>query len=101
MLKQNFGWAWSMWVERLRVGNGPWIIEIDRIVIREVQYELEVYRCRNEVNFKGSSANSVGEDNGGDCHGSSANSEGGDSGQYRRTDSEDQYNVPTLLKAWG
>ncbi|KAH3776706.1 hypothetical protein DPMN_178138 [Dreissena polymorpha] len=26
----------------------PCIVEIDRIVIREVQYQLEVYRCRNE-----------------------------------------------------
>ncbi|KAH3815655.1 hypothetical protein DPMN_144185 [Dreissena polymorpha] len=27
---------------------GPCIVEIDRIVIREVQYQLEVNRCRNE-----------------------------------------------------
>ncbi|KAH3709869.1 hypothetical protein DPMN_069334 [Dreissena polymorpha] len=34
---------------------------IDRIVIRDVQYQFEVNRCRNEeVNFKGSRANSVG-----------------------------------------
>ncbi|KAH3873484.1 hypothetical protein DPMN_036719 [Dreissena polymorpha] len=38
--------------------------------------------------------------------GSSANSVGGDSGQDRRTESGDQYNIPTLfistlLKAWG
>ncbi|KAH3835519.1 hypothetical protein DPMN_108872 [Dreissena polymorpha] len=43
MLKQNFGWAWSMWAGRPR---------IDRIVIRDVQYHFEVNRCRNEeVNF--------------------------------------------------
>ncbi|KAH3794915.1 hypothetical protein DPMN_148455 [Dreissena polymorpha] len=51
-LKQNFEWAWSMWAGRPR---------IDRIVIRDVQYQFELYRCRNgEVNFQGSSANSVG-----------------------------------------
>jgi len=27
---------------------GPCIVEIDRIVIREVQYQFEVNRCRNE-----------------------------------------------------
>ena len=27
---------------------GPCIIEIDRIVIRDVQYQFEVNRCRNE-----------------------------------------------------
>ena len=27
---------------------GPCIAEIDRIVIREVQYQFEVNRCRNE-----------------------------------------------------
>ncbi|KAH3888837.1 hypothetical protein DPMN_012878 [Dreissena polymorpha] len=27
---------------------GPCIVEIDRIVIRKVQYQLEVNRCRNE-----------------------------------------------------
>ncbi|KAH3872658.1 hypothetical protein DPMN_035878 [Dreissena polymorpha] len=91
MLKQNFGWAWSMWAGRPRVGNGAmykvnlcrneevivkgnfgwmrhsvvirdlclkkigwaWSMwagrpRIDRIVIREVQYQLEVNRCRNE-----------------------------------------------------
>ncbi|KAH3769151.1 hypothetical protein DPMN_170399 [Dreissena polymorpha] len=31
-----------------RLVMGPCIIEIDRIVIREVQYQLEVNRCRNE-----------------------------------------------------
>ncbi|KAH3876168.1 hypothetical protein DPMN_000003 [Dreissena polymorpha] len=38
-IKGNFGWAWSMWAGRTR---------IDRIVIREVQYQFEVNRCRNE-----------------------------------------------------
>ncbi|KAH3722065.1 hypothetical protein DPMN_065015 [Dreissena polymorpha] len=27
---------------------GPYIVEIDRIVIRDVQYQFEVNRCRNE-----------------------------------------------------
>ena len=27
---------------------GPCIVEIDRIVIREVQYQFEVNRCSNE-----------------------------------------------------
>ncbi|KAH3693275.1 hypothetical protein DPMN_192679 [Dreissena polymorpha] len=47
-LKGNFGWVWPMWVGRLRVGNGAMHIEIDRIVIREFQYQFEVNRCRNE-----------------------------------------------------
>ncbi|KAH3748709.1 hypothetical protein DPMN_183159 [Dreissena polymorpha] len=56
--KINFGWAWPMWAGRPR---------IDRIVIRDVQYQLEVNRCRNEeVNFRGSSVNSVGEESGQD-----------------------------------
>ena len=34
---------------------GPCIVEIDCIVIREVQYQFEVYRCRNEeIIVKGS-----------------------------------------------
>ncbi|KAH3773433.1 hypothetical protein DPMN_174794 [Dreissena polymorpha] len=74
-LKQKFGWAWSMWAGRPR---------IDRIVIRDVQYQIEVNQCRNEeVNFQGSSAHSVG----------------GDSGQDGRTDGGDNHNIPTLLKA--
>ncbi|KAH3838572.1 hypothetical protein DPMN_111980 [Dreissena polymorpha] len=48
IVKGNFGWAWPMWAGRPRVGNGPCIAEIDRIVIREVQYQFEVNRCRNE-----------------------------------------------------
>ncbi|KAH3753449.1 hypothetical protein DPMN_188086 [Dreissena polymorpha] len=39
IVKGNFGWVWSMLAERRR---------IDRIVIREVQYQFEVNRCRNE-----------------------------------------------------
>ncbi|KAH3892437.1 hypothetical protein DPMN_016555 [Dreissena polymorpha] len=31
-----------------RLVMGPCIVEIDRIVIREVQYQFEVNRCRNE-----------------------------------------------------
>ncbi|KAH3890626.1 hypothetical protein DPMN_014711 [Dreissena polymorpha] len=67
IVKGNFGWAWPMWAGRLRVGNGamhkvqyqfergapglvmgPCIVEIDCIVIREVQYQFEDNRCRNE-----------------------------------------------------
>ncbi|KAH3867690.1 hypothetical protein DPMN_030823 [Dreissena polymorpha] len=39
IVKGNFGWVWPMWVGRPR---------IDRIFIREVQYQFEVNRCRNE-----------------------------------------------------
>ncbi|KAH3739493.1 hypothetical protein DPMN_046145 [Dreissena polymorpha] len=47
---------------------------IDRIVITDVQYQFEVNRYNNEeINFQGSSANSVG----------------GDSGQDGRTDCGD------------
>ncbi|KAH3717111.1 hypothetical protein DPMN_059889 [Dreissena polymorpha] len=46
---------------------GPCIVEIDRIVIRDVQYTFEVIQCTNEeVNFQGSSANSVGGEGGQD-----------------------------------
>ncbi|KAH3894869.1 hypothetical protein DPMN_019028 [Dreissena polymorpha] len=39
---------------------GPCIVKIDRIIIRYVQYQFEVDRCRNEeYNYQGSSANSV------------------------------------------
>ncbi|KAH3733315.1 hypothetical protein DPMN_039741 [Dreissena polymorpha] len=31
-----------------RLVMGPCIVEIDRIVIRKVQYQLEVNQCRNE-----------------------------------------------------
>ncbi|KAH3691241.1 hypothetical protein DPMN_193189 [Dreissena polymorpha] len=79
---------------------------IDRIVIRDVQYQFEVNRCRpEEVNFQGSSANK------GDCgqdgqtadlfriaakpihfapgfQGSGAKSVKGDSGQGGRTDGQ-------------
>ncbi|KAH3715156.1 hypothetical protein DPMN_057862 [Dreissena polymorpha] len=42
---------------------GQCIVEIYRIVTRDVQYQLEVNRCRNEeVNLQGSSAYSVGGD---------------------------------------
>ncbi|KAH3746834.1 hypothetical protein DPMN_181251 [Dreissena polymorpha] len=43
----------------------PCIVEIYRI--RDVQYQFEVNRCRNEeVNLQGSNANSVGGDSGQD-----------------------------------
>ncbi|KAH3883148.1 hypothetical protein DPMN_007098 [Dreissena polymorpha] len=51
IVKGNFGCVWPMW-------SGP--PRIDRMVIREVQYQYEVNQCRNEeVNFQGSSANSM------------------------------------------
>ncbi|KAH3838418.1 hypothetical protein DPMN_111827, partial [Dreissena polymorpha] len=57
LVKGNFGWLWSMWAG----------FEIDLIIIREVQYQFIVNRCRNkEVNFQGSSADSVGGDSGQD-----------------------------------
>ncbi|KAH3786991.1 hypothetical protein DPMN_165110 [Dreissena polymorpha] len=103
IVKGNFGWAWSMWA-------GAPQVEIDRIVIRDVQYQFEVNGCRNEeVYLKGAPGLVIGpciveiyrivirdvqyqfEVNG--CRneevnfqGSSANSVGGDSGQDRRTD---------------
>ncbi|KAH3698208.1 hypothetical protein DPMN_085727 [Dreissena polymorpha] len=46
--KGNFGWAWPMWAGALGLVMGPCIAEIDRIVIREVKYQFEVNRCRNE-----------------------------------------------------
>ncbi|KAH3878693.1 hypothetical protein DPMN_002591 [Dreissena polymorpha] len=59
IVKGNFGWAWPMlgtpqgykmqfWVGVVSLVMGPCIVEIDRIVIREVQYQFEVNRCRNE-----------------------------------------------------
>ncbi|KAH3808900.1 hypothetical protein DPMN_137260 [Dreissena polymorpha] len=75
IVKGNFGWVWSMLAERRRLPadqwliailsisykcginrervNGPSIVEIDRIVIREVQYQFEVNRCRNEEVISG------------------------------------------------
>ncbi|KAH3782450.1 hypothetical protein DPMN_160365 [Dreissena polymorpha] len=64
------------WEKNLRLVMGPCIVEIDRVVIRDVQYQFEVNRCRNEeVHFQGSSANSVG----------------GDSGQDGQTDGRDNH----------
>ncbi|KAH3750140.1 hypothetical protein DPMN_184657 [Dreissena polymorpha] len=62
IVKCNFGLAWPI-CGRGAPGlvKGPCIVEIDRIVIRKAQYQFEVNQCRNEeVNFQGSSANSVG-----------------------------------------
>ncbi|KAH3857732.1 hypothetical protein DPMN_100345 [Dreissena polymorpha] len=56
----NFWWVWPMWAGRPR---------IDRIVIREVQYQFEVNRWARGmvwVRFQGSSAFSVGGDSGQD-----------------------------------
>ncbi|KAH3804323.1 hypothetical protein DPMN_132607 [Dreissena polymorpha] len=41
-----------MWVGCPMVGNGAMHIEIDRIVIREFQYQFEVNLCRNEIIVK-------------------------------------------------
>ncbi|KAH3804986.1 hypothetical protein DPMN_133278 [Dreissena polymorpha] len=47
IVKGNFGWAWSMC-------PGAPQVKIDRIVIRDIQYQFEVNRCRNEeVTVKG------------------------------------------------
>ncbi|KAH3838274.1 hypothetical protein DPMN_111682 [Dreissena polymorpha] len=53
IVKGNFGWVLCGRGLReqgaLGLVMGPCIAEIDRIVIREVQYQLEVNRCGNEV----------------------------------------------------
>ncbi|KAH3883271.1 hypothetical protein DPMN_007226 [Dreissena polymorpha] len=41
IVKGNFEWAWSVWAEAPQV-------EIDHIAVRDVQYQFEVNRCRNE-----------------------------------------------------
>ncbi|KAH3692512.1 hypothetical protein DPMN_194354 [Dreissena polymorpha] len=91
----NFWRVWPMWAwGSPGLGMGPCMVEIDRIVIREVQYQFGVNRCRNkEVNFQGSSAFSVG----------------GDSGQDGRTDRQtdgrtaeiNTISPPFFQKAWG
>ncbi|KAH3720730.1 hypothetical protein DPMN_063634 [Dreissena polymorpha] len=49
IVKGNFGWAWPMSAGcPIGLVMGPCIAEIDRIVIREVQYHFEVNWCRNE-----------------------------------------------------
>ncbi|KAH3746710.1 hypothetical protein DPMN_181121 [Dreissena polymorpha] len=79
IVKCNFGWVWST----RYVGGAPQV-EIDRSVIREVQYQFE---------FQGSSANSVGGDSGQD---------GRTDGQTdNRTDGGDNHNVPELFKKRG
>ncbi|KAH3802455.1 hypothetical protein DPMN_156132 [Dreissena polymorpha] len=101
ILKGNFWWARPMLVGPRGLVMGPCIFDIDRIVIRDVQYQFE---------FQGSIANSVGGDSGHveltdgqtidrvvirDVH------VGEDSGQDGRTDGGDNHNITTLLKAWG
>ncbi|KAH3864204.1 hypothetical protein DPMN_027220 [Dreissena polymorpha] len=54
-LKQSLNWQ-GLELTRGAPGlvMGPCIVEIDRIVISEVQYQLEVNRCRNEdITVKG------------------------------------------------
>ncbi|KAH3705241.1 hypothetical protein DPMN_080309 [Dreissena polymorpha] len=41
VVKGNFGWAWPIWAGTPWLVMGPCIVEIDRIVIREVQYQFE------------------------------------------------------------
>ncbi|KAH3888580.1 hypothetical protein DPMN_012618 [Dreissena polymorpha] len=77
IVKGNFGWAWPMWAGRPMVGNGPCIVEIDRIVIREVQYQFEDNRCRNEEIIEIVARTD------------------------RRTDGGDNHNIPTLFKKRG
>ncbi|KAH3803415.1 hypothetical protein DPMN_131676 [Dreissena polymorpha] len=49
--KGNFGWAWPMWVGRLRVGNGA----------MHIQYQFKDNRCRNEeILFQGSNSGQDG-----------------------------------------
>ncbi|KAH3862549.1 hypothetical protein DPMN_025516 [Dreissena polymorpha] len=49
IVKGNFVWVWPIWAGGAPgLVIGPCIVEIDRIVIREIQYQLEVNRCRNE-----------------------------------------------------
>ncbi|KAH3697719.1 hypothetical protein DPMN_085228 [Dreissena polymorpha] len=135
IVKGNFGWVWPMWVGRLRVwvgrlrvGNGAMHIEIDRIVIREFQYQFEVNRCRSEdIIVKGNfgwvwsmwarrlridrivirevqyqfEVNRCRNEEV-SFQGSSAYSVGGDSGQdgqtNGRTDGGDNHNIPTLFQ---
>ncbi|KAH3781687.1 hypothetical protein DPMN_159589, partial [Dreissena polymorpha] len=90
IVKGNCGWAWPMWAGRPRVGNGAMHIHrcrneeiiakgnfgwawpmrvgrprIDRIVIREVQYQFEDNQYRNEeIIFQGSMARTDGQTDG-------------------------------------
>ncbi|KAH3818875.1 hypothetical protein DPMN_120602 [Dreissena polymorpha] len=42
IVKGNLAWLWSMWAGRPRVVNGAMqLVEIDRIVKREVQYQFQ------------------------------------------------------------
>ncbi|KAH3895126.1 hypothetical protein DPMN_019286 [Dreissena polymorpha] len=48
IVKSSFGWTWLCGRGGPGMVMGPCIAEIDRIVIREVQYQFEVNRCKNE-----------------------------------------------------
>ncbi|KAH3897975.1 hypothetical protein DPMN_022171 [Dreissena polymorpha] len=48
IVKDNFGWVWPMWPGRPRVCNGAMHIEIDCIVIREAQYQIEEQVTRTD-----------------------------------------------------
>ncbi|KAH3734121.1 hypothetical protein DPMN_040561 [Dreissena polymorpha] len=111
-----------------RLVMGPCIVEIDRIVIREVQYQLEVNRCRNkevivkgnfgwvwsmwaglpridrirEVQYQFEVNLCINEEV--NFQGSGANSVGGDSGQDGRRDGQTEINTISPLfvrKTWG
>ncbi|KAH3727898.1 hypothetical protein DPMN_053844 [Dreissena polymorpha] len=120
IVKGNFGWAWPMWAAGAPVlVMGPCIVEIDRIVIREVQYHFEVNRCRNEKiivkgNFGWARHMWAGRPRIDrivirECQGSSANSVGDNSGQDGRTDRRtdgqtyggDNHYPHAFQKAWG
>ncbi|KAH3895103.1 hypothetical protein DPMN_019263 [Dreissena polymorpha] len=84
IVKSSFGWTWLCGRGGPGMVMGPCIAEIDRIVIREVQYQFEVNRwlvmgpcifeidynrCRNEdIIFQGFSAYSDGRTEDGDNH---------------------------------
>ncbi|KAH3737135.1 hypothetical protein DPMN_102782 [Dreissena polymorpha] len=64
-VQYQFEWEWPMWAGPPGLVMGPCIVEIYRIVIREVWYQFEDNQCRNEeIIFQGSSAYSVGGDSG-------------------------------------
>ncbi|KAH3807349.1 hypothetical protein DPMN_135687 [Dreissena polymorpha] len=99
----NFGWVWPMWGGSAPgLGMGPCMVEIDRIVITEVQYQFEVNRCGNkEVNFQGSSAYSVGGDIGQDGRTDRRTDRQTDRQTYGRTDGRtdggENHNIPTIF----
>ncbi|KAH3739712.1 hypothetical protein DPMN_046397 [Dreissena polymorpha] len=103
---RNFGWARSIFIDRVVIRDklcentilggrglcglaapglvmGSCIVEIDRIVIKDVPYQLEVNRCRHEEVNANLTPTLITFDPG--FHGDCANSVGGDSGQDGHT----------------